>query len=74
MPLLTINQTCITTLVARHLAIGRSKISDLDQLRAPMNDVLTAISSQLAELQRYKAKYGELNEEEEDNGRFDELP
>ena len=55
-------QTCISTLATRHLAIGRCSLYDLDQLRAPMDDVLGALEAQLLELQKYKARFGELDE------------
>jgi adenylate cyclase len=61
--LLTLRQTCISTLATRHLAIGRCGLYDLDQLRAPMDDVLGALEAQLLELKRYKAKFGELEPE-----------
>jgi adenylate cyclase len=56
-------QTCISTLATRHLAIGKCSITDLDQLRAPMEDVLGSLEAQLIELQRYKALYGALDPE-----------
>lgn len=44
----------------RHLALGGGPITDIDDLRAPMADVLTSLAEQLAELQRYKARFGDL--------------
>ncbi|TVY20554.1 Adenylate cyclase, partial [Lachnellula arida] len=58
-------ETCISALATRHLAAGRPNLTDLDQLRAPMGDVLGALTSQLKELQRYKARYGELDQPRE---------
>ncbi|RFU32448.1 hypothetical protein B7463_g3879, partial [Scytalidium lignicola] len=52
--------SAVTTLVTRHMAIGRAPLMDLDQLRGPMGDILSTISSQLQELQRYKQLYGKL--------------
>lgn len=62
-------QTCISTLATRHLAIGHCDLQDLDQLRAPMKDVLGGLAEQLRELQRYKARFGELSDEDEDEKR-----
>ncbi|KAH8814956.1 adenylate cyclase [Xylogone sp. PMI_703] len=53
-------ESAVTTLVTRHMAIGRAPLTDLDQLRGPMGDVLSSISAQLNELQRYKQLYGDL--------------
>ncbi|KAG9238366.1 adenylate cyclase, partial [Amylocarpus encephaloides] len=53
-------ETCITTLAARHLAMGRGPVSDLEQLRAPMGDVLGSLAAQLELLQKYKSRYGPL--------------
>lgn len=47
----------------RHLAIGGGPISRLDDLRTPISVVLDNLAVQLAELERYKAKYGPLAEE-----------
>ena len=49
----------------RHLAIGNRRITQLDDLRAPMSDVLNNLAAQLAELQRYKARFGEIEEIDE---------
>ncbi|TAQ89214.1 hypothetical protein B7494_g2438 [Chlorociboria aeruginascens] len=54
-------ETCISTLATRHLAIGRSELSDLDQLRAPMDDVLGSLDLQLRQLGFYKSKFGLLD-------------
>lgn len=53
-------ETCISTLTMRHLALGGGAITKIDDLRAPMSDVLTSLAEQLAELQQYKARFGEL--------------
>lgn len=55
-------QTCISTLTMRHLAAGGGQISKLDDLRAPMTNVLDIIAESMAELQRYKERFGELDE------------
>lgn len=44
----------------RHIAMGQGPISSLDDLRTPMSVVLDNLAVQLAELERYKAKYGDL--------------
>lgn len=46
----------------RHLAAGNGPITHLDDLRAPMADILDSLAEQLAELQRYKAQFGELDD------------
>lgn len=46
----------------RHLAVGSGPISKLDDLRAPMTDVLDSLAEQLEELARYKARFGELDD------------
>ncbi|CAG8960584.1 hypothetical protein HYFRA_00013407 [Hymenoscyphus fraxineus] len=53
-------ETCISALATRHLAAGCPPIHSLDQLRAPMADVLEGLGAQLTLLQQYKAKYGDL--------------
>ncbi|KAJ8061725.1 hypothetical protein OCU04_009523 [Sclerotinia nivalis] len=53
-------ETCTTALATRHLAIGQSLISDLDQLRAPMAGVIDSLAADLRELQKYRAMYGPL--------------
>lgn len=42
--------------------MGKTTLTDLAQLRAPMDDILSGLADQLQELARYKAKYGELND------------
>lgn len=49
----------------RHLAIGGGPITRLDDLRTPMSVILDNLAIQLAELERYKARYGPLTEEDE---------
>jgi len=56
-------QTCISTLLTRHLWIGKQDLYSLDQLRAPMDDVLGGLTEQLKELERYKQKFGPLKDE-----------
>ncbi|PNH58482.1 hypothetical protein VD0002_g9045 [Verticillium dahliae] len=53
-------ETCTTTLALRHMANGRAPIGQLNELRAPITDVLAQVAEQMAELQRYKARFGEL--------------
>jgi adenylate cyclase len=65
---LTKKQTCIATLATRHLAIGNCPLDNLQQLRAPMDDVLSSLEEQLRELQLYKERFGELEELEELDG------
>ena len=49
----------------RHLAIGGGPITRLDDLRTPMSVILDNLAIQLAELERYKARYVPLTEEDE---------
>jgi adenylate cyclase len=42
--------------------MGRGEIHSLDQLRGPMDDILGGLAEQLKELQKYKARYGELKD------------
>lgn len=53
-------ETCISTLSMRHIAMGGGQINSLDDLRTPMAVVLDNLAIQLAELEKYKAKYGDL--------------
>ncbi|TPX08907.1 uncharacterized protein E0L32_009611 [Thyridium curvatum] len=53
-------ETCITTLSLRHMAAGGGHLAQLGDLRAPMSDVMQSVAEQLAELQRYKALFGEI--------------
>ncbi|RYP34624.1 hypothetical protein DL767_004184 [Monosporascus sp. MG133] len=58
-------ETCVSTLAMRHLAMGSGPIQKLDDLRTPMPVILDNLALQLAELEKYKAKYGPLDEEDE---------
>jgi len=49
----------------RHIAMGSGRINCLADLRAPMAMVLDSFTAQLAELQRYRARYGSLEEIED---------
>lgn len=51
----------------RHLAIGGGALRELNQLRAPMAAVFDYFLKQKEELERYKQKYGELDESEPSN-------
>ncbi|KXJ95996.1 protein phosphatase 2C [Microdochium bolleyi] len=59
-------ETCVTTLSMRHIVTGRGQLSQLDDLRAPMSEILDGLASSLAELERYKAKFGPLEDYEDD--------
>ena len=48
----------------RHLAIGGGALRELNQLRAPMAAVFDYFLKQKEELDRYKQKYGELDDTE----------
>ncbi|KAJ3563744.1 hypothetical protein NPX13_g8090 [Xylaria arbuscula] len=62
-------ETCVSTLALRHTAIGGGHIKQLEDLRAPMAVILSHVSRQMAELEKYKAKYGPLApESSEDEG------
>lgn len=52
----------------RHLAIGGGTLRELNQLRAPMAAVFEAFMAQKEELERYKQKYGELEDDDRSNG------
>ncbi|KAL2758763.1 hypothetical protein ACRALDRAFT_2040863 [Sodiomyces alcalophilus JCM 7366] len=54
-------ETCTTTLALRHIAIGNGPIGQLNDLRGSITDILHEVSQQMSELQKYKARYGELN-------------
>jgi adenylate cyclase len=43
------------------MAFGGGVITQLDDIRAPMSLVLDSVAEQLAELERYKARFGELS-------------
>ncbi|RKF60984.1 Adenylate cyclase [Erysiphe neolycopersici] len=53
-------EACITSLEVRHLAIGKCLINDINQLQGPIKHTLSSLSAQLKELQKYRAKYGDL--------------
>ena len=48
------------------MARGAAPIHQLEDMRTPINDVLKIFAEQMAELQRYKARYGELDEDSDD--------
>lgn len=50
----------------RHIATGRAQLNHLEDLRAPMSEILDGLASQLAELERYKAKFGLLEDYDND--------
>ncbi|KAH9998045.1 protein phosphatase 2C [Xylariaceae sp. FL0662B] len=58
-------ETCVSTLAMRHIAIGGGQITQLEDLRTPMAVVLDNLTVQLAELEKYKAKYGALDTDSE---------
>ncbi|KAI1208979.1 PP2C-domain-containing protein [Annulohypoxylon truncatum] len=60
-------ETCISTLTMRHIAMGSGPIHSLDDLRTPMAVVLDNLAIQMAELERYKAKFGDLPTDSEDD-------
>lgn len=53
-------ETCIAALYTRHIAIDRDPLRSLEQLRAPMGDILGGLVAQLEELKMYKQKFGPL--------------
>ncbi|KAI1435329.1 protein phosphatase 2C [Xylaria sp. CBS 124048] len=53
-------ETCVSTLYLRHTAAGGGQIRQLDDLRAPMAVILSHVAKEMAELERYRAKYGPL--------------
>lgn len=52
----------------RHLAIGGGALRELNQLRAPMAAVFEYFLKQKEELDRYKERFGEINDDEPSNG------
>ncbi|KAK3329296.1 phosphatase 2C-domain-containing protein [Apodospora peruviana] len=56
-------ESCVSTLAFRHMAMGQGPITSLNDLRAPMSAVLGTFAAQLAELERYKARFGELDDD-----------
>ncbi|UKZ46549.1 hypothetical protein TrVGV298_000754 [Trichoderma virens] len=61
-------ETCVSTLTMRHLAIGGGALRELNQLRAPMAAVFEHFLKQKEELDRYKQKYGPIDDDEPSNG------
>ncbi|KAL3306267.1 adenylate cyclase [Colletotrichum asianum] len=55
-------ETCVTSLSLRHIAIGCAPLEQLEDMRAPISDILDQVAKQMAELARYKALYGELSD------------
>ncbi|KJZ76588.1 Adenylate cyclase [Hirsutella minnesotensis 3608] len=53
-------EACATTLCMRHMAVGGGVLRELEDLRAPMDDVLQFFIQQKKELDMYRAKYGAL--------------
>jgi adenylate cyclase len=51
----------------RHMAMGGGKFNQLDDLRTPMAVVLDNLADQLAELERYKAKFGPLDDDTDED-------
>ncbi|KAI0394798.1 protein phosphatase 2C [Xylariaceae sp. FL0594] len=61
-------ETCVSTLSIRHMAIGGGSIKQLEDLRAPMTVILNHVAKEMSELEKYRAKYGPLVENSEDEG------
>ncbi|CAJ2501172.1 Uu.00g040250.m01.CDS01 [Anthostomella pinea] len=57
-------ETCVSSLAMRHIAMGGGTINQLEDLRTPMTTILDNLAIQLAELERYKSKYGPLDSSE----------
>ena len=55
------------------MARGAAPIHQLDDIRSPITDVLQAFQQQLAELQRYKARFGPLDDDGGGGGAFEEI-
>ncbi|PHH89593.1 hypothetical protein CDD83_5706 [Cordyceps sp. RAO-2017] len=53
-------ETCVSTIAMRHLAMGGGTLRELDDLRAPMEDVLEFFVQQKRELDMYRERYGAL--------------
>ncbi|KAL2136260.1 hypothetical protein VTI74DRAFT_4693 [Chaetomium olivicolor] len=53
-------ETCVSTLAVRHLVLASDPIRQLNDLRAPMTQVLDTLAEQLALLGRYQARFGPL--------------
>ncbi|KAL7799131.1 PP2C domain-containing protein [Trichoderma ceciliae] len=61
-------ETCVSTLTMRHLAIGGEALRELNQLRAPMAAVFEYFLKQKEELDRYKQRFGEIDDDDRSNG------
>ncbi|KAK8924732.1 Adenylate cyclase [Metarhizium anisopliae] len=61
-------ETCVSTLVMRHLALGQPIIKELNDLRGPMSLVLDYFVKQQQELARYKQFYGDMPPEGDASG------
>ncbi|KAI0483383.1 protein phosphatase 2C [Xylariaceae sp. FL0804] len=59
-------ETCVSSLAVRHMAMGGGHIKQLEDLRTPMAVILDSLAVQMAELEKYKARYGPLSESSED--------
>ncbi|KAI1259273.1 protein phosphatase 2C [Xylariaceae sp. FL1019] len=59
-------ETCVSTLSLRHLALGGGPIKQLEDLRTPMAVILGHVAKQMAELERYKARYGPLDNSDDE--------
>ncbi|KAI1333241.1 protein phosphatase 2C [Xylariaceae sp. FL0255] len=60
-------ETCVSNISLRHIAMGGGTIKQLEDLRTPMAAILSQVAIQMAELEKYKAKYGPL-ESSDDEG------
>ncbi|KAH9902076.1 protein phosphatase 2C [Xylariomycetidae sp. FL2044] len=59
-------ETCVSTIAMRHMAMGGGQIRQLEDLRAPMSLILDNLAAQMTELERYRAKYGPVDDDTED--------
>jgi hypothetical protein len=50
----------------RHIAVGGGTIEHLDDLRTPMPVILDDLGKQLQLLERYKARFGPLSDDEDE--------
>ncbi|KAK5987569.1 Adenylate cyclase [Cladobotryum mycophilum] len=55
-------ETCVSTLAMRHIAMGGGILRELNELRAPMAAIFAHFTQQQEELERYKKRYGELDD------------
>ncbi|KAH7376471.1 protein phosphatase 2C [Plectosphaerella cucumerina] len=70
-------EACTTTLALRHMVAGNGPITTLSDLQGPVSSALNQLAAQMAELQKYKARFGELSsiedgEDEDDDDDDDE--